>query len=453
MKFLTFKNKILLLVVIPLVLVSIALTILSVYQAKSLGGKNVQSFSEMIFELRRGELKNYTELAITAVKHIYGQTGGNVEAQEQAKEIFRNLEFGEDGYFFVYDYDGINIAHPKKPQLEGKNLWGIQDPNGTFLIQSLIDGAKKPEGDYTNYIWDKPSKGRQVGKIGYSMGLQNWEWMVGTGLYIDDLEDAVAGIEKEVSNNIQNTLTLITGFALVFTVVVGFIGARFTMTEGKLADKKLQQLSRKAVEGQEEERSRVARDLQKGINQALYTTRSKLKDIAAIGSLESANARKEFLSAVSILDQTIKEVYRISGELRPEILDRLGLYPAVEALSIKVSSEQSLDVAFKHVGTENRLKEELETSVYRIVQEALKNIVEHAHSTEASIRMREADGMLSLTIQDNGDGFNIKDVMGKDGKGSVGFTDMRVRVEALGGHFHVFSSKEIGTVIKATIPV
>ncbi|MGH1441071.1 MAG: cache domain-containing protein [Cellvibrionaceae bacterium] len=454
MQSLTFKTKILLLVIIPLILVSLALTILSIYQARELGNKNVQSFSEMIFNLRRGELKNYTELAITAVKHLYEDAEPNdLVIQEEAKEIFRNLEFGEDGYFFVYDYNGVNVAHPKKPQLEGKNLWGIQDPNGTYLIRSLVNQAKNTEGGFTDYIWDKPSKGRQVGKIGYSMGLGDWEWMVGTGLYIDDLEDAVAGIEAEVSENIQGTLKLIAGLALACTIIVGLIGARFTMSEGKLADEKLQLLSRKAVEGQEEERGRVARDLQEGINKALHATRSKLKDVAKAGSLTEGDARKDFLKAVTILDHTIKEVYRISGELRPEILDNLGLYPAVESLAEKVSEESNIQISFKKIDTGSRLKVELETAIYRIIQEAMKNIVLHANATTASIRLRQTDNMLNLTIQDNGIGFDTKKVMGKGGKGGVGFVDMRVRAESLGGTFNVFASEEIGTVIKVNIPV
>lgn len=89
MQSLSFKTKILLLVIIPLILVSLALTLLSIYQARELGNKNVDSFSEMIFTLRRGELKNYTELAITAVKHLYENSDPNdLNTQEKAKEIY-----------------------------------------------------------------------------------------------------------------------------------------------------------------------------------------------------------------------------------------------------------------------------------------------------------------------------------------------------------------------------
>ena len=450
MKFLSFKTKILILVLLPLVLVSVALTLLSINQTSKLGRKNVDSFSNMIFDLRRNELKNYTKLATTAVKHLYVGAGlGDVEAQEKAKEILRNLEFGKDGYFFVYDYTGVNVAHPKKPQLEGKKLWNLQDSSGIYLIRSLIEEAKKPEGGYTNYIWDKPSENREVGKIGYSMGLDDWRWMVGTGLYIDDLEEAVSGVEAEVEDNITGTLKMIAGLALACTLVVGFIGVRFTMSESKLADKHLQQLSRKAVAGQEEERSRVARDLQKGINQALIAARANLHDVAKANSLEEEAARKSFASAVTLLNQTIKDVYRISGELRPEILDRVGLYAAAEALVEKTSSSSDVDISFKTVVVGERLREEIETALYRIVQEGLNNIVDHSQSSIASVRIRQAKYLIGLTIQDNGIGFNSRHTS----KLGVGFADMRVRAEALGGTFSVFSSGGIGTVVKIEVPL
>ncbi|MGH1486418.1 MAG: cache domain-containing protein [Cellvibrionaceae bacterium] len=453
MKNLSFKAKILLLVLIPLVLVSCVLTILAIFQAKELGNNNLSSFSEKIYDLRRNELKNYTEMALSSVDHIYNSTDKNSpEAQEAAKTILRNLAYGSDGYIFVYDYKGTNVVLPTKPHIEGKNLWDIQDKNGVLLIQELVNDAKQG-GGYTNYVWDKPSKGREVDKISYSLGLSDWEWMVGTGLYVDDLDDAIAGVQSEVDSNIARTWKLIAGLALSCTIIVGLIGARFTMSEGKLADEQLRLLSRKAVEGQEEERIRVARDLQKGINKALYATRSKLKDVAKNTPMENGEARKDFLTAVTILDKTIKEVYRISGELRPEMLDTMGLYPAVEALAGKVSAESNIEISFKKSESGNRLPGEFETAIYRIIQEALHNIANHSQATTASIRMRQTRTALSLTIQDNGAGFNVKKVLGKGGQAGVGFVDIRVRAESLGGNFSVFSSEEIGTVIKVDIPL
>lgn len=448
---LTFKTKILLLVVVPLILVSVTLTLLTISQATKLGKQNVESFSEMIFDLRRGELKNYTELALTSIKHIHDNAGENVaESQEAAKDILRNLSFGADGYFFVYDYEGVNVAHPKKPQLEGKNLWDIQDSNGVYLIRSLVDGAKKDGGDYTDYVWDKPSKGREEGKIGFSMGLQDWQWMIGTGLYIDDLEDAVKGIEAEVNSSITGTIQLVALVAIVFTVVVGLVGARYTMSEGKLADDKLRQLSLKVVQSQEEERARVSRNLQKDISHELVEVLGQLKQVASGGPVDDPRKDPNFVAAVKTLNKTISDVYRISGELRPEALDKDGLFVAAEQLAEDMTRERGIEVSFKKMlASEKRMRSEVEISLYRIIQTALDNVVEHSQADNVTIRIRQTQDQVSLNIQDNGVGFNTA----TEGGRGLGIADMRVRAEALGGTFHIFSTENQFTVIKVDIPL
>ncbi|MFT5422113.1 MAG: two-component system NarL family sensor kinase [Candidatus Endobugula sp.] len=445
-----FKTKILLLVMVPLILVSMALTALSIYQAKKLGSNNVASFTEMIYNLRRNELKNYTELALTSVKHIYNSADEiDPKKQEEAKKILRNLSFGKDGYFFVYDYEGINVAHPKKPQLEGKNLWDLKDKNGVYLIRSLVNNAKKTIGGYTEYVWDKPSKKRGVDKIGFSMGLENWEWMIGTGLYNDDLEDAVGKVEGEVSDNITHTLLLISGLALGFTLLVGLVGARYTMSEGKLADDKLKQLSRRVVQGQEEERARVSLKLQKDINQELTVALSQLKKVANGESLQDPETFKHFSLAVKIIQKTKSDVYRISGELRPEMLDKEGLYAAAEKLSSDIAEKSTIDISFKKIDMiETRLTPEIEIAVYRIIQASLTNMAKHSHANKASVRIRRTADMLSVNIQDDGVGFNSSEVQ----KG-LDIIDMRVRAEALGGTFHLFSSTNTMTTIRVDIPL
>jgi len=453
MKSLSFKTKILFLVIAPLVLVSVVLTLLAIYEAKQLGGQNIESFSQKMFDLRRGELKNYTELAETAVKHIYEDvTLDPLSAQIQAKEILRNMSYGDDGYFFVFDFDALTVVHPAKPHLEGKNLWDIRDPQGVYVIRELIDKAQKG-GGFTHYQWDKPSKGREVDKISHSRGLDQWQWMFGTGLYVDDIEEAVDTVEHEVEANITQTWSLVASLAVACTLIVGFIGARFTMSEGNLADQKLQQLSRKNVEVQEAERSRVSRQLQSGINQSLVAARAKLQKVAKSESLHEPTTKEDFVAAVNILNKTIKEVYRISGELRPSVLDKMGLYAAVEALTTELSEKEGLKVSFKKVDVDERLKPEAETALYRIIQEALNNITLHSQASTASVRMRQANNELSVTIQDNGIGFDTRKMMGKGNKAGIGIIDMRVRAESLGGAFTVFSSEGTGTMLKVDVPV
>lgn len=453
MKTLSFKAKILLLVLVPLVLLSIALTALAIFQVNDLGERNLQVFSEKIYSLRKGELKNYTEMALSSVEHIYASEHRDTEeAQEAAKTILRNLSYGADGYIFVYDYEGTNVVLPTKPHIEGRNLWDVQDKNGVFLIRELVDQAQQG-GGYTDYVWDKPSKGHEVDKISYSLGLGDWQWMVGTGLYVDDLEEAVSLIQTEVDDNISKTWQLIAGLALSCTLAVGLIGARFTVSQGRLADKQLQSLSLRVVAGQEEERSRVARQLQQAINQNLVAARARLEQLAQGAKEGESESSADYAFLDKAISNSIQEVYRISGELRPAILDELGLDAAIEALVKQIGEEKNLEIRYRHSGAEQRIRHEIESALYRIVQEALNNILDHADARSVSIRISQRKNGLSLSIQDNGQGFDIRAMEQQGGKAGLGLVDMRMWAESLGGTFTVFSSEGSGTILKVDMPV
>ncbi len=447
-----FKTKILLLVLVPLIFSSLAITAISIYQAKILGDQNVESFSKKFFSLRKNELKNYTELALSSIQHIHKRNVDEVDSndQEDAKEILRNLRFGSDGYFFVYDYTGTNVVHPKKPQLQGKNLWDIQDSNGVYLIRSLVNNAKRTIGGYTEYVWDKPSKKREIDKIGYSMGLQNWEWMIGTGLYTDDIDDAVSNIKEEVSNSIYDTLLLILGLSVSLTLIAGFIGARYTLSEGQLADNKLKQLSRRVVKSQEEERARVSLNLQKDIHSELTAAIGQLKQISPDLPANEKQNSKHFSAAVSMINKTLSNIHNISGELRPEILNTKGFYPAITELANTSKEKSGIDISFKRADSVGEdLAAEVEMAIYRIIYAALDNIIKHSKATHASIRIRRTKDKLLLTIQDNGTGLNT----GGDFKEGLGIRDMRLRAESLAGTFHLFSSNDKATVLNVDIPL
>ncbi|MGH1487547.1 MAG: cache domain-containing protein [Cellvibrionaceae bacterium] len=447
---LSFKSKILLLTLLPLIVVSVLIISLAAYQAKQLGDKNVSNFSEKIYELRKIELKNYTNIAKTAVKHLDKvDNKDSLLLQEEIKEIIRNMSYGKDGYFFAYD-KYTTLAHPKVRKLEGNDQRDMTDPNGVKIIEQLYARARQG-GGYTSYVWLKPSREREVEKIGFSDKLDGLDWWIGTGLYVDDLEDAVINIQTSVDENIQTTLQLIISLAVGAVIVVGFIGARLTLSEGKLADEKLQQLSRKAVGVQEDERRRVALDLQKNISQALTAIRYKLKNVYEAEPPKEQKTINHFSTAVTVLNKTIKEVYRISGELRPETLDKMGLYAAVGALTDKASAESTTRFIFKEVHSKERLSSEVETALYRITQEAINNILKHSEADEATIRIRQAGSSLTLNIQDNGIGFDTKKI--NNSASGVGFVDMRVRAESLRGSFFVFSSPGTGTAIKVSIPL
>ncbi|WP_415888744.1 methyl-accepting chemotaxis protein [Neptuniibacter sp. SY11_33] len=219
------KHKMLLLTLIPLITVLGVVMIVVNFQLRALGEHEIEELRTELMASKKESLKSYVDLATSSIKHIYeGTDKEDLYAQEQALNILTELTYGEkgDGYIFAYKYDGTNLATRPKPQLRGKNLMGLKDKNGVLIIEELIKAAKQG-GGYLTYVWTKPSKNADVDKLSYAIGLEKWEWMVGTGFYIDDIDDQVAAATEKLEAEITNTMLFILmiggGFVLVFGLI------------------------------------------------------------------------------------------------------------------------------------------------------------------------------------------------------------------------------------------
>jgi two-component system NarL family sensor kinase len=449
-----FKTKIILLSVLPVLVMSAVLTALFVVNSKQLGDDNVADFSDKIIELRRSELKNYTQLALTAVNHVYAYApAGDAQAQEMAKEIFRDLRYGDDGYFFVYDYEGKNIVHPKQSYLEGQNLWHLRDTNGKYLIRSLVREAKRDEGGYTQYLWDKPSLNQQVEKLGFSLGLDKWRWMVGTGLYMDDVSVAIDSVEQTIRKNTSNIAMITIAVTLFVVVFVAITAIRLTVSQGQLASRQLQKLARSSMQEREKERVQVAAALNTGVANSVRLASKKLRQLVKDVDAD-VDIKKSSVALQASLNHTLAGVLAIANDLHPEILVREGFYAATEELAHQLSEKSGIKINVTAVNTIERPPLTIETGCYRIVLEALENVILHSSSNETSIRMRQSRNLLSITIQDNGLGFDPYSKQNNNNRDrGVGLSDMQLQTELLNGSFTLFSSEGTGTMIKIAIPL
>ncbi|MBK8751452.1 MAG: cache domain-containing protein [Candidatus Competibacteraceae bacterium] len=220
MKALSLQAKMVLLSMLPALILAVGLTSLAILQVRHQGQQQIDDIRQSMRAAKEAELKNYVDMAISAIRPIYeSATADDAKAQEQAKNILRQLSYGKDGYIFTYRYDGVNLVLSPKPQLEGKDLSGLKDTNGVFYVRDLISNAKKG-GGYVAYLFDKPSKGKVVSKLGYAAGLDKWQWMIGTGFYIDDIDDAIQQVERDVAEDLRNTIGFSLAVVLVALVVV-----------------------------------------------------------------------------------------------------------------------------------------------------------------------------------------------------------------------------------------
>lgn len=205
----------------------------------------------------------------------------------------------------------------------------------------------------------------------------------------------------------------------------------------------LQSLTRRLVEVQENERYHIARELHDEASQSL----SFLK--ISLGRLEQdaecpPRIRQRLRDLKGVADGLLEELHRLAMDLRPVVLDHLGLVVALEQYASKLNSEQ-LSVQFKAIGFKRRrLPPQVETSLYRIVQEALTNVVRHAQASNVGILLEKGWGKVRVIIEDDGIGFDPKRAIGANSMGLVG---MRERAEMLGGSFTVESAPGRGTSI------
>lgn len=445
-----YGQKLFLLATVPLILAVAAISLLVAYQAKELSEQELHILETKLIETKQAEILNYMSLARSSISLIYGRALPDDEkAKLEVTQILSAMTYGDDGFFFVYDYEGNNIVSPKQTYLIGKNWITAKDRNGENVVEDLINTAKQG-GGYQRYVWPKPSTGHATEMITYVVGLQDWRWAIGTGIYIDDITADVATARAETEARIRNTFFWIGVIAASSLLVVFLSGFLITARERRLADEKLKELAQRIIDTQEEERGRVARELHDGISQILIGVRYALE--LAARNLKSGKTGVDDSLDVSKkgLNEAIQEVRRISRDLRPGALDDLGLGPALNALTSEFSKRTGIETEFETVVFTNRLQSDAKTALYRVAQEALTNIERHANASKVSLEIFGNRKGATLRIADNGIGF--RQVKKSSKSYGLGLRNMQERIEHLDGSLTIASSSE-GTIVEANVPL
>lgn len=184
------------------------------------------------------------------------------------------------------------------------------------------------------------------------------------------------------------------------------------------------------IEGEEKERKRIAQDLHDGINGDLSVIKYKIT--SANNEKLSPNEKEEFNSAVVMLDNAIEQVRNISHNLAPPSLQNFKLIEAIKQYCININEANILKVEFNHFGEFLILNEEIETAIYRIVQELVNNIVKHAKATEALVQINSHDNIINIAVEDNGIGLDTT----KNHEG-LGLKNIKSRVTFLKGNLKI----------------
>ncbi|MGE5433362.1 MAG: ATP-binding protein [Candidatus Doudnabacteria bacterium] len=212
----------------------------------------------------------------------------------------------------------------------------------------------------------------------------------------------------------------------------------------------LQRLSARLVQAQEDERRSIARELHDEIGQSLTAAKMELTLAKRAYPVSPPGGPLDELE--SITDRTIQTVRDLSLLLHPSLLDDLGLGPALDWQATSFSKRTGIRVEVVLNGMDERLSAEIETSVYRIVQEALNNVAKHSGATECTVDIERSDRELTVTVRDNGRGFDRTRWEGQPGRRGLGLIGIQERVSGFGGRFEIEGNAQTGTRLRVVLP-
>ena len=443
-----YAQKLTLLASVPLIVAVAAIAVVVAAQSRALAEREITTLETQLIEAKKVELRNYVTQARNGFYFIYGNAApDDLEAQKQVEQILSAMIYGEEGQFFVYTYDGTAIVSPRETARIGTNFSGESDIAGTAVVDRLIEIARDGAG-YHTYMWPKPSTGEIAQKIVYVTSFPSWQWAVGTGVFIDDILASVAISRAEVEARVERTFLYIGAITLIALLVVFATGMGLNLRERRLANAKLKKLTQRVFDAQEEERGRVARELHDGISQILVGVRYALDNARRRLDRGDGSAHAPLAKGIATLGEAISEVRRISRDLRPGVLDDLGLGPALRMLSEEFGTRTGITVEFSTVVFRNRLDNNAKIALYRIAQEALTNIERHANATHVTIDLRGHNRGATLRITDNGTGFNRN-----ARTPGLGLRNMQERMDQLGGTLILRTSPSGGVEIGAIAPL
>jgi signal transduction histidine kinase len=222
--------------------------------------------------------------------------------------------------------------------------------------------------------------------------------------------------------------------------------------ELRLANRQLRQMTRKVVKAQEDERQRLARELHDEAGQLL----TGLKLTLEMGQRRPPEAMKvNMQQALTMVGELMQRVRNLSLDLRPAMLDDLGLAPTLLWHFDRYTAQTNVRVVFEHAGLEKRFAPDVETAVYRIVQEALTNVARHARAAQATVRLWVDEGQLYVQVEDHGVGFDTEAMLETilTSSPTFGLAGIRERVLLLEGQLTVEATPGQGTRLTAGLPL
>lgn len=297
MKNMTIQFKITMLLILSLILMSIVSTVVVVILMKADANERLANIKMLMThekevslsekaQIAKKIISTYYEKAQASIAQGQNEAGAIAENQNSAKEAIKKLRFGEDGYFWINDFTPKMVMHAANASLDGKDLSQIKDPNGKYLFNEFVSVANKEGKGVVEYMWPKPGFEKPQPKISYVESFKEWGWIIGTGVYADDI-DALVLKEKEKLNTAIQSLMI--DNALISLLVI----ALFSLLSGTL--------SKRLISHRMANLKRYIEDF------SLYVTNKK----NLIDYRLEDDMGDEIGSTITLINQTFKEFERL----------------------------------------------------------------------------------------------------------------------------------------------
>ncbi len=215
----------------------------------------------------------------------------------------------------------------------------------------------------------------------------------------------------------------------------------------------LRTLSRQLLSAQEEERKKISRELHDVIAQTLTSINVRLASLKKDAAMDAKGLDRNIALTQRLVERSVDIVHQFARELRPTVLDDLGLIPALHTFMKSFKERTGISVSLSAFAAVERVNGDKRTVLYRVAQEALTNAARHSHASQVNVQIQKLSGTICMKIKDNGKGFRKEHVLHSKKSKRLGLLGMRERLEMVGGNFTISSVPGKGTTITAQIPL
>ncbi|KJY70051.1 chemotaxis protein [Vibrio coralliilyticus] len=227
---LTIRSRLYILALVPLLVIALGMLGFTYVKTNELNDQQIEVTRTNMMNMKKAELRNYLQMAKSAIQPFLDR-GASLE---EAYPTLKTLEYGKTGYVFGYDSKGTRRVQGQSTKGIGDSFWNLQDKQGNYLIQDLIRNAKS--GEFTTYYFPKPGETEALPKLSYSIFIPEWDLMLGTGFYTDDIDAIIAEMERTTTEALQETLSAI----ILFCIVIAGIVAAFAVAVNRTILKPLE---------------------------------------------------------------------------------------------------------------------------------------------------------------------------------------------------------------------